>query len=315
MIKRSLTAFFLFLSLQGFSQIGLEPFYFTAKVAQSHLKGYSPEEKLLIEKDLKVVRSVCFSEGKKKSTTPIYLATAGGPGSRKSTILERFLKEHPEYSQCIYLDPDQRCLKFMSHTYYSLSLNADSNAKEMDFSLVTKKAYEKWRGASNYIALTLLEEAFSHRYDIAHGTTSTGDHIPDFFKKLKEKKYEIVLLLVSCQDSLRRQAISYRNEEQMFYQSTPEDAMVKAKLFAGKMVDYFSHADLIYFFWSDDLFLKERLAGVMKKGTLEIKDAQAMHSFIQKYEEDRKGMRQEGKDLPSWEALLKIAQRHFLAAF
>ncbi len=87
--------------------------FFSSKMMESHLQSYSESEKELIEKDLKVVRSVCFDGVKPAEHAPFFLTTAGGPGSRKSTILERFVASHPEYQGGVYLDPDQRGLKFI----------------------------------------------------------------------------------------------------------------------------------------------------------------------------------------------------------
>ncbi|HNA62074.1 MAG TPA: hypothetical protein PKW79_03250 [Rhabdochlamydiaceae bacterium] len=75
---------------------------------------------------------------------------------------------------------------------------------------------KKWRPASNYIALTLLEEAFARHDNVAYGTTSTGGHIPAFLKKVHDAGYDITLLLCSCDDSIRKAAIEYRNEQQRF---------------------------------------------------------------------------------------------------
>lgn len=150
--------------------------FFSPEMISTHLDGYTPEEKKAIEKDLKVVRDVCFntSSDQPEARKPVYIATAGGPGSRKTTILERFIRKQPSASHIIYIDPDHRALKFMAHTYYSQSLCAAVVAEQKSYGLSVKSAYQKWRAASNYIAFTLLEEAFAQGVDIAHGTTSTG---------------------------------------------------------------------------------------------------------------------------------------------
>lgn len=88
---------------------------FPEAVVQGHLKGYSVEEKELIEDDLQNIEGLSF-RGKKAEAPPHYLATAGGPGSMKSTILETFLKESGERN-FVYTDPDMRGLKLMINTY------------------------------------------------------------------------------------------------------------------------------------------------------------------------------------------------------
>lgn len=280
--------------------------FFSSQAIASHLNGYNEEEKAAIGKDLEVVRSVCSSSVSEETSRPLYLATAGGPGARKTTILERFLRDHALLSKITYVDPDQRALKFMSHTYYNRSLSALVSGEDENYAMVVKNAYEKWRGGSNFIALTLLEEAFSHKRSVAHGTTSTGEHIPKFLAKVKEAGYDITLLLCSCEDSFRKQAIQYRNEEQKFYQSSPEDAVMKGKFFPQRMSAYFTYADTLYLYWSDDLATKERLAAVFKDGILQVLDAQALHLFVHKFEQDRALLNAEGKQIPSWNELVGL---------
>lgn len=277
--------------------------FFTPRMISTHIEGYSEQEKQLLEKDLGVVRSVCLDK------TPcsdglFYLATAGGPGSRKTTILEKFLSTHPEYQHGVYLDPDPRTLKFMVHTYYAQSLNSLVISEANDYSQVIKNAYNKWRAGSNYIVLTLLEEAHAQRQSIIFGTTSTGAHIPNFFAKLKENDYQIVLLLCSCPDTVRKEAIEYRNNVVRFYQSSPEDAIAKGKLFSQRMGAYFAHADLLYFYWSDSLFAPERLAAIWRNGKLEVYDDVAMQNFVDKYEEDRSILATEGEIIPPFRSFL-----------
>lgn len=288
-------------------------FFFSQEMARSHLKDYTAEEKEAIEKDLSVVRSVCFTPAseKKEGQKPLYLATAGAPGSRKTTILERFLKRESLSPHIVYLDPDHRGLKFMSHTYYSRSLCALVAGEQKEYIQVAKNAYEKWRGASNYIAVTLLEEAFKQRRDIAHGTTLTGDHIPSFLSKVKEAGYEVTLLLCLSDDAFRKKAVQYRNEEQKFYQSTPEDVLGKWKAFPQKMSTFFTFGDNLYLFWSDDLDTPERLAVTFMHGRLEVLDEGAFDLFVRKFERDRDLLIKEGKQVPSWKELVDLYQSRF----
>lgn len=279
------------------------PLFFSTQMIETHLSGYDKEEKTAIMKDLAIVRDVCFSGKHENPERPFYLATAGAPGARKSTILERFLITHPEYAEGVYTDPDQRALKFMVHTYYTRSLNALANASHEKYQMVQKAAYEKWRGASNYIALIVLEEAFQGRFNVIHGSTSTGGHIPLFFEKLKKAGYSLNLILCSCEDSLRAETVNYRCEEQKIYQSTPEDALSKGKFFAQKMEHYFQWADSLYLFWSDALLTPERLAATYINKTLTIHDQEAYSNFVSKYERDRQAFHLEGIEIPSWKEL------------
>ncbi len=277
--------------------------FFTPEMISSHLKQYSDEEIHCLQKDLAVVRSVCL-EGTYNAKTRFYLATAGGPGSRKTTILEKFVAAHPEYQEGVYLDPDPRTLKFMVHTYHAQSLTPLRIASSENYDEVIKNAYHQWRAGSNYIVLTLLEEAFSLGRSIIYGTTSTGAHTPKFFAKLKENNYEIVLLLCSCPDDVRFQAVDYRNNTVRFYQSSPEDAVAKGVLFSQRMGAYFEYADQLYFYWSDSLFEPERLAGIWRHGKLDIYDADAMQQFMDKYEIDRISLEKMGQFLPAFNTLI-----------
>ncbi len=286
--------------------------FFSPEMTYSHIKDYTSEEKDAILKDLDVVRSVCSPIQEKNSIQrPLYLATAGAPGSRKTTILERFMKHYVLSSHMTYLDPDQRALKFMPHTYYSQSLSALAIAEEENYIQQVQNAYEKWRGASNFITLILLEEAFAKRQNIAHGSTSTGAHISEFLSKVKQAEYEIILLLCSAQDNLRKEAIEYRNNEQKFYQSTPEDAVSKGKIFPMRMRSYFTYADTLYLFWSDELVKQEQLAATLSAGKLKIHDLESFNKFIYQFEKDRESLIQEGHKIPTWDELFEIYRSKF----
>ncbi|MCH9626014.1 MAG: hypothetical protein S4CHLAM123_12030 [Chlamydiales bacterium] len=278
--------------------------FFTPQMISKHLEDYSEEEIGLIEKDLKVVRSVCFGEAQDAGNR-FYLATAGGPGARKTTILERFISTHPEYQEGVYLDPDPRTLKFMVHTYYARSLNPLMIADTGVYDEVIRNAYDKWRAGSNYIVLNLLEEAFAAGRSVVYGTTSTGAHIPHFFSRLKKEGYQIILLLCSCPDEVRYESVDYRNKVVRFYQSSPEDAVSKGVLFPQRMGAYFDYGDQIYIYWSESLLDPERLAAIWQKGELEIIDEGAMGCFVAKYEEDRQSLAKQGVVIPSFDTLIK----------
>jgi len=290
--------------LAFFSSINLQAeLFFSPQMISSYLKEYSEEEIQLLSKDLDVVRSVCL-DGKKATETRFYLATAGGPGARKTTILEKFVSMHPEYQGGVYLDPDPRTLRFMVHTYYARSLSPLTISTINNYDQVIKTAYEKWRAGSNYIVYSLLEESFTAGHSIIYGTTSTASHISNLFAKLKENNYEIVLLLCSCSDDVRYEAVDYRNRVVRFYQSSPGDAVEKGTLFPQRMSSYFAYADQLYFYWSDGLFTPERLAGVWRNGKMDVYDNEAMQQFVGKYEKDRKDLKEKGIVIPSFDSYL-----------
>ena len=276
--------------------------FFSPSKISALLDSYNAEERGWIARDLTAIRGVCMGDQQKRafSQPPRYIATAGGPGARKTTILERFLHSHPEYAHVVYVDPDQRALKFMLNTYISRSLNAYECAKSKDYDALLKQAYEKWRWASNYIALTLMEEAFAQQRDVAYGTTSTGAITAAFLQSLKKAGYRITLLLCSCEDDVWKEAIRYRNQIQKFYQSTPEDAVEKGKLFALRVPDYFEYADEIHIFWSDTLYSPERLAATVVNGKQTIHDQEALDHVIDKYQRDCLIWQKEGVSLPAF---------------
>ncbi len=285
-----------------------EFFIFSPKQISGHLVSYDDKEKEDIAKDLEVIRSVCHVKEAPSKDRPFYLASAGGPGSRKSTILERFIQSHPEFQAGVYLDPDQRGLKFMAHTYYDKSLNALQAASKPDYLEIQKAAYEKWRGASNYITLVLLEEALQKKIDIIHGTTLTGAYVEEFLKKLKAAGYHITLVLCYCEDEIRKEAVEYRNNEQRFYQSTLEDTVAKGKLFVEKLSIYFQYADTLHLYWSDDLMAEERISVIFDKCEMIIGEGCAcvLDRFLSKYDEDRAVLEANGKKIPSWDELIQL---------
>jgi hypothetical protein len=170
----------------------------------------------------------------------------------------------------------------------------------MYFPSITSKHYKLENLIDRYIEKILPPCWDGH--SIIYGTTSTGAHIPEFFAKLKEYGYQIILLLCSFSDSLRKEAVEYRNQVVRFYQSSPEDAVAKGKFFPQRMKDYFDYADILYFYWSYDLFSSERLAGIWQNGKLEIHDKEAMQHFVEKYEEDRGSFAAEGKMIPPFDS-------------
>ncbi len=273
---------------------------------ETHLASYTAEEKRLIAKDFAVVESVCFGDKKNPQgiqKEKIYLATAGGPGARKSTILERFMQTYYQPHDFVYLDPDMRALRFMAHTYHALSFARLVTNREKDFTIIAREAYEKWRGASNYITLSLFEKAITMNRSIAHGTTSTGGHLPTFCPSIKKKGYKIVLLLCLCEDELRSKAVEYRNTEQKFYQSTPEDAVSKGLAFIQRMPVYFEQADELHLFWSNDLETPEIECAIFKTHKLQTLDEKSYLKFVSQFEKMRKILASQGTEVPAWETI------------
>jgi hypothetical protein len=227
---------------------------------EDFLSNYSPDDRFKVEKDLTIVEKIAFDEAEPHTDPryfPTYLATAGGPGTAKSTTLETFIKDN-HLEHFVYIDPDQVCLKNMNFTYrksltnYSFAL-AKSNHEAL------KNAYEQWRAASNYICHEILQRAFGNidgkgeKYSVAHGTTSTSPHIESLYSKLQAQKYHIKLLLCYSSDTTRKTAIETREKEQAFVQTDPQEIISKGADFAKRFDIYFNYADEIFFYWNNDL--------------------------------------------------------------
>ncbi len=265
------------------------------------LMPYSEKEMQLIHSDLKNIKEVCLRD-KTPNATPMYIATAGGPGARKSTILEIYLHHRPN---CVYADPDQRALKYMINTYHQ-SLTCYENSTHATYNDLQKNAYTKWRSASNYIANSIINEAFAKGYDIAHGTTSTTSTLEPLYKKLKQKNYKILLLLCYAPDETRIKANEDRTNVQGFVQVTQEDLVNKGKLFHQRFPTYFEYADKIYLYWTQDFSKGSIHAATYERGKkLVINNKEALLNFVAKYDEDRKN-----SQLPSFDELINKQLTH-----
>ncbi|MBP6217368.1 MAG: zeta toxin family protein [Oligoflexales bacterium] len=266
------------------------------------LKSYSEDEKMLIEADLSMLRTLIFSIAKPtKNGKPQYVGTAGGPLSRKTTILEKTLSEDALFQGAVYLDPDARGLKLMANTYISKSMTHLDIYKKQDMQIVRKEAYERWRDASNFITNALLNEAYAKKYDIAHGTTLTGAASPTFLKNLKDAGYEITLLLAFAPTNFKEQALKFRHEVQGFYQATPEDTTEKAKLFPQRMKDYFSTADHLRLFWTEEFSDKISPCATWSKATgLQVLDKALYEKIVDSYTQFQK----KSPELAPWDSLI-----------
>lgn len=280
MKKKLVFIFFVFLVFSFFwTKQKKNHFFFSREVISSYIREYSLEEQKAILKDLKIVRSVCcVPQEKDPVKRPIYLATAGLPGAGKSTLLEKFLNSEGISSQMTYLDPDQRALRFMVHTYYMQALS-NVNTTRFGKVLSAQYGYNKWRNGAYFITLTLLEECFKMKCNIAHGTTLTKPYVPSLLSAIKKAGYEIVILFCLADKNIRKKAIAHRNYEQGFYQSAPEEEEFLESILYENVSSYFSYADTLYLFWSDALF-EQKLAAVFSKGQCEVLDNEALQLCI-----------------------------------
>jgi predicted ABC-type ATPase len=265
-------------------------------IIDDFIKDYSADQLNKINKDLDVIKGISFDGKQTADEQPVYIATAGGPGSSKSTILEAYIKS---FRNLVYVDPDQRSLRFMAHTYlqefnsYTLS--------QRSYSEVQKHAYNYWRGASNYIANSLLNTACEDGYSVAHGTTSTGGVEP-LYKGLKKRGYKIVLLLCVTTPENAQNAVVYTAKNNGFYQADPDDVINKGEKFYERFPTYFQYADEIVIYWIEKFskgFIKA--AEFSAKNGLIITDSTAYQKVLKQYEKRRKN-----KNLPVFNALTKI---------
>ena len=249
------------------------------KFIAENLEEYSPYDISLIKKDLEIIKGLIFRSVVKEKQ-PIYLATAGGPGSAKSTILETFLIENQQGKNYVYIDPDRMVMRFMVNTYISY-LSAYNIAKKRPYSNLLKEAYQKWRGGSNYISGTLFNKATRGFFNVAHGSTSTSAHIEGLYKRLKKRGYKIILLLCGADKRTRLDLINHRRKIQANVQASKEDIINKGKLFPQRLKTYFKYADRIYIYWTQTSPIKSILAAeYSKKKGLVIKDKRSFDLFV-----------------------------------
>lgn len=262
-----------------------QPSLIPSDFVQSFLKEYSQNEKELIKDDLENIRKLCFRGISAAEGQKTYVATAGGPGSSKSTILETYLVDKPNFA---YLDPDQRALKFMINTYLQEFTNYNIR-KVKDMKVLLQQAYDKWRWGSNYVASTLINEASAKGYNIAHGTTSTSEHVTKLYEQLKKNNYKITLLLCNSTDKNRIASLQYRFKNQCFCQVDPKDVIKKGKMFPERFLVYFQYADEIQLYWIDDFLKGAVLAATLIKGQpITVHDKGALQKITKQYDHDRK---------------------------
>ncbi|MBA4750369.1 MAG: zeta toxin family protein [Alphaproteobacteria bacterium] len=272
------------------------------EIVTGFLKDYTPDERALIDEDLKGIRALTF-RGLTKPRPSQYIATAGGPGAGKSTILETYIQDN-KIENIAYVDPDQRALRFMINTYY-LDLTLYAAAKAKSYQDLLAKGYDKWRGGSNYIANTLLNEAILGGYSVMHGTTSTGGSVDQLYDKLKGRGYEITILVCASSLENRQKALEWRAKDQGFVQSDPEDVATKGKALFERLPVYLAKADHVLMYWSDDFAKGARLVARFDKG-MGVKVLNPDIKEIEKlYEEVR---REKGAKLPRFQDLIRGAK-------
>ena len=244
--------------------------------------------RLLVEKDRSVVYEICFRNiGPVQGQKPVYVATAGAPLAGKSTILEQEITKNPDhYGNLVKVDPDRWGMLFMINTYHGYLMSASTVADADKFETAQRRAYDVARPGSNILTLEILNKAVEGRYDIAHGTTMTGNHINTLLSGLKDHGYEIDLFLCGASDEMRAEAQKYRATVQGYYQATAEEIISKGKVFPQRMVDYFKFADNLAVFWRNGVTENAIKAATYTNGRKTIVNQEAYTCFVEKYETD-----------------------------
>lgn len=269
-------------------------------IIEGFTESYTSEELLLGEKDFVNIQDLCFASCAGNNEKLVYVATVGPPGAGKSTRLETWLSDKKNF---VYIDPDQRTLRFMIYTYLQ-SLTCYNISKANSYSGLLEEAYMKWRGLSNNISNRLLNKAYEGGYNIAHGTTSTTSAIDKLYEKLKQKKYKIILLFCGSPLENREKARIHRTKNQGFFQATKEDTINKDKGFYENFPKYFKYADEIHFFWTEHFSdSPPEVAVHTRKDGLKIFDEKEMDKFKKDYEETCKNSKLE---LPVFDDLVKV---------
>jgi hypothetical protein len=215
--------------------------HFLAKdVNRKLLARYSTDELSLIYADLLSLQESLFAGATK---APIYLATAGGPGAGKSTVLEGYMKNSE--IQFVYADPDRAALLRMEKTY-----KADLAAKKR----TPEEAYNHWRDASNFLANYFLAKALRNGYAVAHGTTMTAPAavLEKIFATLKNVYgRKIHLLHITCNEAVREESEHARRARGVV-QCTWEDFHNKNTAFFARLPQYLV-ADQVDFYYRSKL--------------------------------------------------------------
>ena len=234
---------------------------------------------------------------------PLYIATAGGPCSGKSTELDFELASGRDkrYAQAVLIDPDRYTMPYMFVYQDLLSAGTKANLGAAE---AAKVAYDRARPGSNIIASLNLNEATSKMYSVAHGTTGTAPTFgPVTLKKLGDMGYERKLLLVAAPDDVRTQAGQKRIEKEAHYQVDPTDFVEKGKAFPQRHADYFTHGDHVVLLWKPELEKPAVRAAEYKDGQRHTLDQAAFDSYVAKYSNDSAALLDKGIILPAWAQL------------
>lgn len=253
------------------------------RVPRDHFFPVCEMKKLLYKYggDSTILRSLCldFTDleartfrdvGRKRS----FVATAGGPRSGKSTLLEGLLSggSCPDASfdhrvKRAYIDPDRSCLFKMSHTYMRDRARGVRDPEE---------AYTYWREASICLANLFLARALDEGDAIAFGSTMATPNAVRALDAIEHRYgYEVTILHVTCDEEVR-----VRTEEDCrargIVQCTPKDFKEKNGMFFSLLPEYVKHR--VVFYWRGEG--ETVCAAKMDKGELVVYNREAFAQII-----------------------------------
>ena len=255
-----------------------------------------------VERDYRHIREDAFADKTPEAGRKLYIATAGAPGAGKSTVLDQETQggQDPRYANAVFVDPDRGALEHM-RTYRGLLTAGDKAG--MGIKEAGIQAYDRARPASNVISNLIYNEAVEGGHNVIHGTTNTAPVVGKSLEKLKAAGYETKLLLVSASDDTRLASVQRRNDQEAFYQSTPEDFKQKSVMFAQRHMDYFKGADEVSLYWHDAPGKNAVKAAEYKEGALTVVNPEAFKAYTDKYETDRQKLAKDNIVVPSWAEL------------
>jgi len=238
------------------------------------------------------------------SEKKLWLSTAGGPCSGKSTELDYVLAsgEDPRYANSVIIDPDRYTMSYM-FTYHNL-LSAGAKAV-LGAEQAAKTAYDRARPGSNIISNTNQNEAFNGGYHVAHGTTLTAPEpvIRSVFRQLGEAGYERRLLLCYASDKVRIAAGGKRVSAEAHYQVDPSDFAVKGENFPQRHPVYFEQGDDIRLIWKHSVEERGVFAAQYVNGARIIKNQQAYDAYISQYNQAKLSLAERSITIPQWDAV------------
>ena len=198
---------------------------------------YSEHDQGLICSELLAIVDKAFTD-KTTCDQKSYLTTAGAPCTGKST----FIEDQNRGENAIYVDPDRAVL-------FSLQIYK-KDCEQYD----PKKAYEKWRDASNFIANFMLVKAVYDGLNIVHGTTASSERVKKIYAFLKKKNYTIQVELLFADASCRWAALEHREGNGQVQLTEKDFAGKAAPIFARMLDSYLVYANSIHMYYQPQDF-------------------------------------------------------------